>query len=126
MYRPFDIIKYPEYAKAYSKRHHIPPKLVGETPLLNTAAMLENNVRFLRMTITEARYELLHQFPTMKIKGRKQRLNCIPSSGTVISLHGYTFRASVIDLVRPLDGCLWGVPKQFRENYEQHNQETVL
>jgi hypothetical protein len=116
---PIDLVKYPEYAKAYAKRHRIAVKLVVDTPLLNACAMLENKVRWLRMDITQARYRLLKQFPTLKVKGKKYSLNCIPSSGVVVSLHGYSFRASVIDLVRPLQGCMWGVPKPYRGDYEK-------
>lgn len=122
---PFEITKYPEYAKAYAKRHNIPPKIIIENPLLNYAALLENKVRFLNMTITEARYSLLKQFPTMKVRGKKVSLNCIPSSGELIGIHGYSFRTSVIDLVRPLKDCLWGSPnfKSFESRRKQYVEQ---
>jgi hypothetical protein len=111
-YAPLTITKYPEYAKLYSQVHHIPPKVVIENELLNCAALLENKVRFQKLTVTDARYALLKQYPVMNIKGREYNLNCIPSTGMLIAVHGYKFRASVLDLIRALDGCLWGIPKQ--------------
>lgn len=126
---PLDITVYPAYVKAYSKRHRIPPRIVVENPLLNLCSLMENKVRFLKLTITEARYRVLAQFPSFKIHGQTYNLNCIPSSGANVRIHGYSFCLSVLDLVRPLSGCLWGEPnlKSFerrKQNDRQSEQQV--
>jgi hypothetical protein len=136
-YIPVEVEIYPKYIKLYAQLHDLPPKIVQENQMLNCAALYEHKVRMLRMTVTEARYAFLKQYPSMKVPVKinrmtfkvKRPLNCIVADATEIIIHGYSFKASVLDLIRALDGCRWGNPNlksfELRRQDERARQQDV-
>jgi hypothetical protein len=136
-YLVLEVERYPKYIKLYSQLHNLPPKIVQDNEMLHCAALYEHRVRMLRMTVTEARYAFLKQYPTLTVPVKvnrmtfkvKRSLNCIVADATEIIIHGYSFKASVLDLIRALDGCRWGSPNlksfELRRQDERARQQDV-
>ena len=113
-----EVAKYPMYIKLYSGRHKIPAKIIQDNSVLNACAFNEFQSGIGKISITEARRNVVKQFP---------KLNTIPTSAPLVSASGYLFTLSVLSLICPhlkpherskvYEDWYWDIPTTSKRNH---------